>query len=241
MNALADRGEAQDGAGVTPFLLDRRMPAADQVYRLLRDAIITCQLEPNEAVSENRLCGMFGVSRSPVRIALTRLAEDGLIDIYPQRGTFVAPIRLAAVREAQFARSALETALVAEAARRWNAADRSALAANLNRQMLHAEAGDGRGFFLDNEDFHQIIARAARLEGVWNTIQGVKMLWDRIGHIANRDSAHTREIIAEHEAIAVALAAGDPARASEAMRQHMRSVDHAIERLRPVHSSYFSD
>src|SRR6187399_3214285 len=70
------------------FEVDRKLPAAEQVYRGLREAIITCRLEPNEAISENRLCGLFGVSRSPVRTAITRLAEDGLIDIFPQRGTF---------------------------------------------------------------------------------------------------------------------------------------------------------
>src|ERR1700749_2521229 len=98
------------------FRVNRRLPAADQGYEALREAIITCRLEPNEAISENRLCGMFHVSRSPGRTAITRLAEDGLIDIFPQRGTFVAPIKLKRVRDAQFARQALEMALVAEAA-----------------------------------------------------------------------------------------------------------------------------
>src|SRR3954463_6679959 len=98
------------------FALDRKLPAAEQVYRALREAIITCRLEPHEAISENRLCGLFGVSRPPGGAAITRLAEDGLIDIFPQRGTFVAPIKLRQVREAQFARSAMEVALAAEAA-----------------------------------------------------------------------------------------------------------------------------
>ena len=72
------------------FALDRHLPAAEQLYRLLRHEIITCQIAPIEAISENRICGMFGVSRSQVRVAVTRLAEDGLIEIFPQRGTFVA-------------------------------------------------------------------------------------------------------------------------------------------------------
>ena len=105
--------------GVTHRLLDRRLPAAEQIYGHLREEIITCRLAPNEALSENRICGMFGVSRSPVRIALTRLAEDGLIDIFPQRGSFVAPIRMKQVQESQFARAALEVALVEVAAEKW--------------------------------------------------------------------------------------------------------------------------
>jgi len=221
------------------FALDRRLPAAEQVYRGLREAILTCRLEPNEAISENRLCSMFGVSRSPVRTAITRLAEDGLIDIFPQRGTFVAPIKLRQVREAQFARSALEVALAAEAARHWRDADTKALKANLEQQKRHAKAADGRAFYLDNESFHQVIAQAARLDGVWSTVQGVKMLWDRIGHMANRVPAHMAEIIEEHRAIVDALDSRDPKRAAAAMKLHLKSVDHAIARLRPLHGDYF--
>lgn len=225
--------------GPENFALDRKLPAAEQVYRGLREAILTCRLEPNEAISENRLCGLFGVSRSPVRTAITRLAEDGLIDIFPQRGTFVAPIKLRQVREAQFARSALEVALAAEAAKHWRDADTKTLRANLEQQKRHARAGDGWSFYLDNERFHQVIAQAAKLEGVWSTVQSVKTLWDRIGHMANRVPAHMAEIVEEHRAIIEALDARDAKRAATAMRQHLKSVDHAIARLRPLHADYF--
>jgi DNA-binding GntR family transcriptional regulator len=221
------------------FTLDRKLPAAEQVYRALREAILTCRLEPNEAISENRLCGLFGVSRSPVRTAITRLAEDGLIDIFPQRGTFVAPIKLRQVREAQFARSAMEVALAAEAAKRWRDADTAAIHANLEAQKRHSKARDVWGFHLDNEVFHQTIARAADLEGVWFTVQSVKAQWDRIGHLANRVPAHTEIIIEEHRKIALALEKRDAKAAAAAMKLHIKSVDHAIARLRPEHGDYF--
>ncbi len=222
-------------------LLDKRLPAAEQIYGHLREEIITCRLAPNEALSENRICGMFAVSRSPVRIALTRLAEDGLIDIFPQRGSFVAPIRMKQVQESQFARTALEIALVEVAARRWTPEDSAEAHANIDDQKRHAGQGDAWGFYLDNERFHQLIARAADLEGVWKTVQGVKMLWDRIGHLANRVSGHREEIIAEHVAIVTALDAHDHKAAMKAMKLHLRSVYNAIARLRPLHEDYFTD
>jgi GntR family transcriptional regulator, rspAB operon transcriptional repressor len=221
------------------FPVDRKLPAAEQVYQGLREAILTCRLEPNEAISENRLCGLFGVSRSPVRTAITRLAEDGLIDIFPQRGTFVAPIKLRQVREAQFARSAMEVALAGEAAKHWRDGDTKAIRANLEDQKRHSKARDVWGFHLDNETFHQIIARAARLEGVWSTVQSVKAQWDRIGHLANRVPAHTEIIIDEHRKIAQALEKRDAKAAAAAMKLHIKSVDHAIARLRPDHGDYF--
>lgn len=229
------------GGGGSLRALDRRLPAAEQIYGHLREEIITCRLAPNESLSENRICGMFGVSRSPVRIALTRLAEDGLIDIFPQRGSFVAPIRMKQVQESQFARAALEVALVEVAAARWTEAHAAEAHANIADQTRHAAEGDAWGFYLDNERFHQLIARAADLEGVWKTVQAVKMLWDRVGHLANRVQGHRDDIIAEHEAIVAALDAGDAKAAVKAMKLHLRSVFNAIARLRPLHEDYFTD
>ncbi len=232
---------APEDEGPVLRLVDRRLPAAEQIYGHLREEIITCRLAPNESLSENRICGMFGVSRSPVRIALTRLAEDGLIDIFPQRGSFVAPIRMKQVEESQFARTALEMALVREAAAKWTAAHSAEAHANLADQRRHAEAGEIWAFYRDNEDFHHLIARAAGLEGVWKTVQGVKMLWDRIGHLANRVPGHRADIIAEHEAIVAALDKKNAAAAGKAMTFHLRSVFKAIARLRPLHADYFTD
>jgi GntR family transcriptional regulator, rspAB operon transcriptional repressor len=103
----------------------------------------------------------------------------------------------------------------------------------------HAKSCDSWSFFLDNEAFHQLVARAARLEGVWTTVQSVKTIWDRIGHLANRVPAHTLEIIVEHKDIVQALANRSPRDAAAAMRTHLHSVDHAIAGLQPLHASYF--
>jgi DNA-binding FadR family transcriptional regulator len=67
------------------------------------------------------------------------------------------------------------------------------------------------------------------------------MLWDRIGHMANRVPAHMAEIIEEHRAIVDALDSRDAKRAATAMKLHLKSVDHAIARLKPEHADYFVD
>jgi DNA-binding GntR family transcriptional regulator len=143
------------------------------------------------------------------------------------------------VREAQFARSAMEVALAAEAAKHWRDSDTAAIRAGLEDQKRHSKARDVWGFHVDNETFHQIIARAARLEGVWSIVQSVKAQWDRIGHLANRVPAHTEIIIDEHRKLALALEKRDPKAAAAAMKLHIKSVDHALARLRPDHGDYF--
>jgi len=87
-----------------PKTLDRQLPVAMQVFTHLRHLILTLKLQPSQALSEKDLSLRLGVSRTPIREALIRLADEGLVDIFPQRGTLVAPIRVAEVIEAQFIR-----------------------------------------------------------------------------------------------------------------------------------------
>ena len=82
-----------------------------------------------------------------------------------------------------------------------------------------------------------VIARAAEFEDVWTTVQS-KVLCDRIGHLANRVPTYMAEIIEEHRSLVAALEKRD-LRAAAAMRLHLKSVDHAIARLRPLHADYF--
>jgi DNA-binding GntR family transcriptional regulator len=90
----------------------RALTAASAICNELRDAIVALELEPGTPLSEKELTLRFGVSRTPVREALIRLAEEGLVDIRPQSGTFVSRIPLAAIPEAVIVRQALEGALV---------------------------------------------------------------------------------------------------------------------------------
>ena len=246
MSGAAIQAEIEVKASIGQFdfdeiYVDKRLPAADQVYLSLRKSIITCRLPPNTAISENRICNKFGVSRSPVRTALTRLVEDGLVEVFPQRGTFVAPIKLRQVRESQFARSAIEVSLVQEAARHWTKTHRITAESNIQLQKQNAEQGLTWEFYADNERLHELFADAAGLKGVWNYVQSIKMIWDRIGHIANRVPSHVNEIISEHTAIVEALNLNDPEAAANSMKSHMLSIDHAVEKLRPEHNDYFSD
>src|SRR5689334_14891947 len=96
--------------------LDRRVSAATQLYPKLRELIVTAVLRPGEPLSEARVAEQFGVSRTPVREAFKRLAEEGFLRIYPQLGTFVSPIQLDAVADSQFIRETLECRAVVLAA-----------------------------------------------------------------------------------------------------------------------------
>ena len=96
----------------------RPATAASRIFVALRDRIATLELPPGASLSEKECAIAFGVSRTPVREALLRLAEDQLVDIYPQSGTYVSRISAGAARDAMAIRGALERFAVREAAKR---------------------------------------------------------------------------------------------------------------------------
>src|SRR5690242_21644140 len=113
----------------------------EEVHERLRDAILSVRLMPGQAVSENEIVDMLQVSRTPVREALQRLANEGLIHVVPQVGTFVARMDLARVREALFMREAIECAALARVPSRLGKDDVKALQAIVadHRRATRAE------------------------------------------------------------------------------------------------------
>ena len=121
--------------------------ATQQVYQTLLNRILTFELKPFDELSEGRLAEQLGVSRTPVREALARLAKLQLVDIFPQRGTVIAPLRTRDLMRSQFLRESLELGLLRRAIRsegRPKLVD--ALRDELALQRTLAAIGDERRF-----------------------------------------------------------------------------------------------
>ena len=103
------------------FKIKPGMAPGTQVYALLQEEIATIRIPPGTALSEKMLAERLGVSRTPVREALIRLSEDGLVYIVPKSGTFVSPIDVDAVLDAHLIRESLLCATVFLAARKRHA------------------------------------------------------------------------------------------------------------------------
>src|SRR3982751_1691208 len=92
--------------------LDRSRHAAPQVFERLREMILVLDLVPGTVLSRAELAARFGVSQTPIRDALLRLGEEGLVDIFPQHATVVSRINLASARQAHFLRKSIELEVV---------------------------------------------------------------------------------------------------------------------------------
>jgi DNA-binding GntR family transcriptional regulator len=212
--------------------IDPRQPIAVQVFGILKRSILTLHLEPGASLSEKELSLKLGVSRTPVREALIKLADEGLVDVFPQRGTVVSPIRVAEVIEAQFIREALETAVVRRAA---SAPVVGALVARLeeNLRLQRAAIADKayETFMQLDENFHYAIADSVSLPRAWRLIQNVKGQLDRIRYLALPEPGHLQRICDQHEAVLEALAAREPQLAASRMQTHLNEVFKSIDLL----------
>lgn len=232
---------SQDGTPHLPLTLamDRRRSRSAQIYDELRRAIVRVDLVPGTPLSENRLCRQLGVSRTPVREAIIRLSQEGLIDVFPQHGSFVARIDLQLVDQAHFVRAALELAIMRQAAPVWTAAAGRRLRTVLLHQQAMAEAGDRLAFNAADYAFHEIFAACAGRAAASRMIADIQVQLDRVRLLATSLDGHMEKILREHGRIAAALDALDASAAVAALVDHLETVHETTALLALRHPDYF--
>lgn len=221
------------------WAIDRDRSIKLQVYGVLRQAIVGARLAPGRGLSEKDLAELLGVSRTPVREALSKLADEGLVVILPQAGSFVAPLSYDGVIDAQYIRELLECGVVGDLARRMTTEDLAGLGALIAAQKQAVAADDLSGFHALDEEFHRTLARLSGHPSVWTAIDQAKMQIDRVRRLSLPDPGRPAIAIAQHEAILAALGARDVRAAGTAMRRHLREVLKILDELRARVPGFF--
>ena len=217
-----------------------RRTNATVIYESLYRSIARMELRPGEPLLEKELTQRFGVSRTPVREALLLLEGNGLVDLLPQAGTFVARIPIAAIHEAIIIRRALEELAVARAAQ---VADRRGVARldiALARQRLAAELADPSGFHEADEAFHETIALLAGLTTLWPMVRQMKVHLDRLRVLSLPLEGRMDETIAEHQRIRDAIASNDVDAAKAVLHEHLGVMVPYVDQLSRRYPDYFS-
>jgi len=226
-------------AGLRPVV---RTPSggrmSDRVYEELISAIRDLRLEPGTVLSETDLSVRLGVSRTPLRETISRLVDQGLLRVVAQVGTSVALIDMAAVEEACFIRSALETAAFRDACSA-DEPDVTVLRGILGRQERAVATGDVDAFFDADEDLHQEVFRLGGHPGVWSVIQRSKLQLDRLRRLVLPAAITSRDLIDEHIRIVDLLEARDVDEGVEVIRRHSHHVLRQAADVRITHPDYF--
>ena len=217
-----------------------RATATTAIYQALRADIVAMRRTPGEPIIEKHLADSFGVSRTPVREALLRLADEGLVEIFPQSGTIVARIPMNALPEAIVIRTALEGTAVRHAAERATRSQIAVLRANLMLQQEMDAAGDLNGFHEADEQFHALISDIAGYPGLWNLAQQVKVHVDRYRRLTLPEPGRIAHVIAEHALIVDAIADRDPQQAERRMAAHLDNLLSAIPHAQGANPFFFT-
>jgi DNA-binding GntR family transcriptional regulator len=219
----------------------RQATIGNRVFEALRQAIVQLQLRPGNPLSEADIGRQLGVSRQPVREAFIKLAEVGLVEIRPQRGTFVRLISTREVRNARFLREAIEVAVVRKAAAEATTEQAEGLRRIIEDQRALAHQGDNVGFLRLDEAFHQALAASAGCEEAWRVVEGLKAQMDRVRYLSLPDATPLETIIAQHEKIVEAVEHGTPKTAEEAMRHHLSEILISLPKLSVDYGEFFTN
>jgi len=221
------------------YVLDRRSAAVPQIYDRLRGLIVELHLRPGESLSKAVLAKNFGISETPVREALLRLEEEGLVVIKPQSGTYVAPIDVEKAAEARFLRLSVEIEVVKNLCRGQHPVDREELRATLDRQRFFSRIGDRDDFSRQDSAFHMAMYRMAGVEGLWRNVRAMRAHLTRLRMLDIPQPGTMESIIGEHEAIYEAICHGDPVAGEAAVRGHLSGTVAPIEVLKAKYLDYF--
>jgi DNA-binding GntR family transcriptional regulator len=199
------------------------MRASDRAYTVLREQIIGGELAPGTLLAEVEQSTRLGVSRTPVREALSRLAADGLVATHSGRGVVVTDVPLTRIAELFEVRSALEEQAARLAARRRDPAVFEGLQRELRQAHELLENGDPV-----RHEYYELVARldAAIDDAVQNpllvsTLAGVRTHVARIRRLSHDDPERLREAAREHLMIVDAIVDGSESLAAHATQLHL--------------------
>jgi DNA-binding GntR family transcriptional regulator len=227
------------GAGRPRRSPARRITSATQVFDVLRGEIVSLRLPPGKPLQDKALIERFQVSRTPVREALIRLAELNLVDIFPQSGTFVSRVPVAAILEAVLIRKALEGITVEKAAQTATPRRMAAIDLAIGRQKAAALVNDADAFHESDEAFHAAIADLAGHPGIWVLLSQVKVQVDRARRLTTPALGRMVQVLVEHARIRDFIAVGDAKAAMAAMNVHVSAVIPDVDELRGRFPNYF--
>jgi len=208
-----------------PSAVIRNMPLlSDRAYERIRHDIISCALAPGVEISEAQLCTHYKLGKGPVRMALNRLAHDGLVRAIPRRGYRVTAITIKDIQDVFELRLMLEPAAARMAAGRVDAPRLRALDEVCRAGYLPGDAKSTSRFLEANKAFHVEIARAAGNARLADAVEQLLDEMTRLLHLGLGPRNRSQEMQREHRALVKALERGDSGTAERICREQIEAA-----------------
>lgn len=218
--------------------LDRSRQVALQVHEILRDRILKVQLVPGTVLSRASLQLEFGVSQTPVRDALMRLQEEGMVDVYPQYATVVAKIDIDHARQAQFLRLSIELEAVRRLTEEASAETAAELGDILNQQKSVVRPETFDIFDSLDREFHRKLYEKSGILQLWSNVRRQSVHIDRLRRLNLPMPGKMQTVLSDHEAIVEGIASGKPDAAAAALRKHLSGTLSIIDVISAEYPDY---
>jgi len=212
--------------------------AREYAMRAITENIISIDLEPGQLISENEIASFLGVSRTPVRESIQELNKAALIEIYPQRGSYVSLIDSKYVEEAVFLRKVLDIAVIEEACDLATEDDIALLEENVALQEFYLKSNNTKKIFEPDNEFHRMIYVAAKKETIHNMRRTIMIHFDRVRTLSMLAVKDTK-IVADHGIMLNAIKDKDKTKAKEIVEKHLDRYRVDQEELLKTYPQYF--
>jgi DNA-binding GntR family transcriptional regulator len=220
--------------------LDRSRYAAPQLYELLRTKIVSLEFLPGAPLSRAHLSEQFQVSQTPVREALLKLAEERLVDVFPQAATRVSLIDISYAQETHFLRRAIELELVRELALNHTAAQIDELKSLVRQHETLRDAHDLSLFTEKDQAFHCFLYEAAHKQELWKLVRSRSGHIDRLRRLHLPAAGKLGRIVSDHTEILAAIARRDVQAAQDHLRAHLSGTLEYVGKILDQYPHFFA-
>ena len=222
---------------ITP--MEPRENVRAYVYRLLYHNIMAVRLTPGTAVSEQEVSSYLDISRTPVREAFIHLSQDGLVEILPQRGTFVSKIDTALIEENRFMCLTLERAVIRLACQELPDMYLKQLDQSLNDQKEAMDAGDSARFMTLDNEMHGIIFAGCGKPHVWQTLMQANLDYLRSRALSVLNTEEMDIVYAKHQSLVTHIRQHETDQAERDINEHIDRIIIELAALRAAHPDFF--
>lgn len=241
IKSITSKKNLKDGEvkGISNVHIRMRGSTRDYAYQTIKNKILTLELKPGTKISEKTIAEKLKMSRTPVREAFMKLAEEELLDIYPQRGTFVSKIDLGFVEEGRFIRENIERAIVREACETFDQELLFQLETNITMQDLCLKKGSHHRLFELDEEFHRILFEGCDKMRSWRLVRQMNCDFDRLRMLRLASNHNWEVVVSQHKKILKCIQEKNATSAEEVMIEHLKLVIIEKEALEAQYSEYF--
>ncbi|PAE81325.1 GntR family transcriptional regulator [Shouchella clausii] len=219
----------------------KRYSTTDFVYETIKEQIMTLVLPPGSTISEKDIAEELEVSRTPVRESFLRLSEDDLLDIRPQRGSFVTKIDLSHVEDARFLREHMEVATIRLACEAATEKALLLLDENVGKQKQAKEREDEEELFALDHEFHRLISAGAGKLRIWEVVQKMNTHLNRALKLSIHSKLNWHLLIQHHEEMVQAIRANQADEAEALVRDHLKLITYDQYELKEAYPTYFEE